>query len=393
MSIKQDGARVRTAEDLERKYKLAEIQKAFEQSETGKGVTRINKIMEDFVNTIVGTLSNFEGLEDGKIIAYFHKGVPSSDTFPENEWTDGRLNHINDIYYDRDSAKAYVYTNTTEDIKWVEETDKNKINVLALANATVDVQDNKRVIFLEQPIPPYDNGDLWLKDGVIYVCQISKPETEEYEEHDFIISSSYNGDTLAIKVGTELEVLKGTVLKVTEDAKQLKVELTDKDKEMTSEIEFINSRLRTIIRNANGESMLTQDGDELYFSMTQILETLNNNSQKVNDLENSTTETSDALGKVETLAKQLEDRTAYMRVSQTEDGKPIIELGAENSDFKVEITNEALRFYEGSNIPAYISNETFHTNKINVITVASIGGLEIVKRGNGHMSIMPKGVL
>lgn len=387
---RQDRQGVRTPADLERKYNLAGMKKAFEQSE--QSITRINKILEDYVNTIVGTLDNFEGLADGKITTYFYNGAPSLDAPPTSEWTDGQLNHINDMYYDRDTGKAYVFTETEETIDWVEVTDKNKINVLALANATVDAKDNKRRLFLETPITPYDNGDLWLKDGVIFVCQISKPETETYEEHDFIVSSTYSGDTLAIKIGTELEVLRGTVLKVIEDADFLRVEVEDLDNETTSSIELIKNALATLITDENGQSMMTQTTDGWKFEMKSILESINSNSEKVSELGDGVNGVQSEVEVVNQTLKQLEEKTTYVNVG-TYDGKPSIELGAQNSDFKVVITNEEILFIEGSSTPAYITNETLHTKKANVESLFSVGTLSIIKRGNNHMSIMRKGVI
>lgn len=385
LSVKQDGARVRTAEDLERKYKLAEIRKMIEQPT--EGITRINKILEDFVNTIVGTLENFEGISDGKIITYFHNGVPRIDTFPSNEWLEGGGDHINDLYYDRDTGKAYVFSYIDETMEWSEVTDKNKINVLAMANATVDTEDNKRVLYLENPQPPYDNGDLWLKDGFIYVCQISKPETESYEEHDFIVLSSYNGDTLAVKIGKSLEVLRGTVLKIIEDASQMNITIESLDDDTRSEIDFLKTSLSTLIRGQGGQSLMEQDENGIRFSITSILETLSSNTTKVSELDAGVNEIQGEVADVSQVIKHLEEKTAQVNIGSYE-GQPTIELVSIGSDFKVMITNEEILFYNGTKAPAYINN-----NALFVEERLYIGNFSIVKRGNGHMSIIPKGVI
>ena len=59
-------------------------------------------------------------------------------------------------------------------------------------NKTIStVIDGKRRIFVIQPTPPYDNGDLWIKDNEIYICQISKKEGQPYQEQDFINNLKY----------------------------------------------------------------------------------------------------------------------------------------------------------------------------------------------------------
>ena len=378
---------VRTAQGLEQKYKLSEMRKAFEQSENT--ITRVNQILQDYVNIIVGTLDNFEGLSDGMITTYFYSGVPSLETEPTISWEVGSEFHVNDLYYDRESGKAYIFANTDGQgtYAWVEVEDTNKIKVLAMANATVDAKDNTRRLFLEEPIPPYDNGDLWLKDGVIYICQISKPETEVFETHDFIVSSQYSGDTLAIKIGTELEVLRGTVLKVIEDADFLRVELQDLDQETTSSIEFIKNALSTLITDEKGQSMMKQTTDGWVFEMTNILETLQSNSEKVGELENNTLETKAKTEETEEIVKKLEERTTFINMGQR-DGQPCIELGAKDSDFKVIITNTEILFMEGEDKPAYMSNKTMVIRKAFIEEQLQISTLAWVKRPNKHISFM-----
>ena len=383
---KQDRQGVRTAQDLERKYKLAEIQKAFEQTETS--LTRINQILQDFVNTIVGKLDNFEGLSDGHITTYFYSGVPSLDTIPAIEWEDGIENHVNDLYYDKETGKGYTFTLSEGVFSWVEVIDENKTKVLAMANATTDAKDGFRRVFVAEPMPPYDNGDLWLKDGVIYVCQISKPNTETFEVHDFIVSSQYSGDTLAVKIGTELEVLKGTVLKVIEDSDFMRVEINDLDQETSSNIELIKNALSTLITDENGQSMMKQTSDGWVFEMKSILEVMNTNSEKVEELEGSAAETQNEVSQMDALVKKLQENTAWIRMGETEDGEAYILLGSQDSTFQLVITQTQISFMEGDETPAYISNKTMFINRAHIEELLQIGTMAWVKRQNKHISFM-----
>lgn len=390
MSIKQDGTRVRTAHDLERKYKLAQMSRAFEQSE--KSLTKVNQILQDFVNTIVCRLDSNEGLSDGYIATYYHNGAPSLEGFPTAEWTDGYGNHINDYYYDKDTGKAYKFVVKDEVYSWDEITDEDQIQVLAMANATIDTKDNVRRVFLETPTPPYSNGDLWLKDGVIFACQISKGAEEEYESLDFILASDYNVNTLAIQTGNQLEILKGTVLKIIEDANKMQVMIDNLDNEEFATIELVKDMLKTLIVDADGSSMMTQTEDGFRFEMSSITQQLEDTSDKVGKLEEETGNNSETLGNVEKLVAKLEERTAYVDVKYTEDGKPMIELGSGESEFQVIITNTHILFKEGTLTPASISNETMHIKNANVENLLQIGSVAWVKRANGHISLMPKGV-
>lgn len=57
--------------------------------------------------------------------------------------------------------------------------------------------DDKRRIFTEQPIPPYDVGDLWVGDSTseILRCQIARTEEESYSADDWIRASKYTDNT------------------------------------------------------------------------------------------------------------------------------------------------------------------------------------------------------
>ena len=259
MSAKHDVPRTRTAEDLERKYDLAGMKKTVEM--VADTLNKVNRNLTDFVNLIVGSLESLDGTVDGQIVAYFYNGVPGQETYPTVDWGDSYDNHIEDIYYDRDEGKVYTFRKTQGEngtsYEWVLTDSVDKIRAMAIANATIDTKDNFRRIFLEQPKPPYDNGDLWLKTAEIYVCQVSKPSTEEYEEKDFILSTSYAGDTLAFKVGNELQVLKGTVLTIQENSDSYRREITDLEAEMGTLVEQTESRLRfeiNSIKTANNEN-------------------------------------------------------------------------------------------------------------------------------------------
>ena len=389
MSIKQDGARVRTAHDLEQKYNLAGMKKAFEQND--KTITRINQILQDFVNTIIGTLEDFVGLEDGNLTTYFYNGVPTLRNYPAQDWSNLDI-HVKDLYYDRDTGKAYIFKNEGTEYFWEETTDKEKIKVLALANATTDTKDNRRRIFVEQPVPPYDNGDLWVKDGEIYVCQISKPITESYEEFDFIILGSYGGDTIAVKTGKELAVLKGTVLKVKEDADYLRVSLDNLDSETGSKIELLQQQMSTLIVDSSGQSMMKQTGDGWTFEIQTLVETVDETANKVSGIEEELNVNSSELNGVKEAISFVEEKTAYIHL-KTFEGKPAQEFGVEDGMFKLILTNEEIMFEVDSKYPTIINNEHMVIERAKINKELQISTMAWVERANGHLSFIPKGVI
>ena len=213
--MKQDRNGVRTAQDLERKYNLSSIsliKKAVEQTETG--LTKVNAELEDFINTTSSTIENLQDQIDGNITTFYYSGVPTLSNLPASEWSQSEYNaHIGDLYYDKNTGYAYrfYFDSTNETYGWMKLTDNDVVEALAIANAASDTADSKRRVFTTTPSPPYDNGDLWINEQEIYICQISKEEGESYSSNDFIIATKYTDDTVATQVGENLTVLSGRV--------------------------------------------------------------------------------------------------------------------------------------------------------------------------------------
>lgn len=226
---KQDRGSARTATELEQKYDLASIPRlkvAVELSETG--LNKTNAILEEFINATLKSLENMQDQIDGSITTWFEKGVPTLANKPANEWSteEDKKNHLGDLYYDQDSGYGYRFSLVNNAYEWTRITDNDIVKALAMAAAAQDTADSKRRVFVENPVPPYDSGDLWINGGELYRCQISKDKYQVYEEKDFIIATKYTDDTYAIKVEGELKVLSGTVTTIKEGFDSFKVDIT-----------------------------------------------------------------------------------------------------------------------------------------------------------------------
>lgn len=224
---KQDRQAVRSAVDLERKYNLSSlvgIQKAVENSV--EGLNKTNTTLEEFMTSTLGTIENLQTQIDGNITTWFYSGVPSLSNLPASEWTTDELkdSHLGDLYYDKDTGLAYRFVAVGDTYSWKVE-GADVAEALALANTALDTADSKRRVFTETPYTPYDNGDLWFNNGEIYICQISKADTETYDDNDFIIATKYTDDTLATQVGENLEVVRGTVTTIKEGVDAFKIEM------------------------------------------------------------------------------------------------------------------------------------------------------------------------
>lgn len=235
---KQDRGGVRTAQDLERKYDLAGlmgIKKAVKQQEDA--LTKTDTILENFIKETIKDVDNLQSQIDGNITTHFHEGVPTMNNLPASEWTDYEA-HLGDLYYDKETGTGYRFIKDGDTYKWLELADNAVSEALALANKAQDTADSKRRVFVVKPTPPYDNGDLWFNEGEIYICQISKGELEEPEDADFITATKYTDDTKANKVGNELTVLSGSVLKIIENNNKFSVSIEKEGQSTKSFMEY-----------------------------------------------------------------------------------------------------------------------------------------------------------
>lgn len=181
--------------------------------------------LNNFVNvTYAESMKSLNTLIDSKITTWYYSGVPTLSNLPAKDWTTTELkaSHVGDLYYDKATGYTYRFGSS---YSWEQIVDKDLTEALALANSASDTADSKRRVFTATPYTPYDNGDLWFNNQEIYICQISKAETEKYADGDFIIATKYTDDTLATQVGDNLEVVRGTVTTIQEGVDAFKIDM------------------------------------------------------------------------------------------------------------------------------------------------------------------------
>lgn len=248
-------------------------------------------------NTYNPEIESIENELDTKIETWYYSGVPTLVNEPADNWntSEERNKHIGDLYYDRSTGYCYRFQGTGTVYSWQRIIDSDLTEALAIANAASDTADSKRRIFTAQPTPPYDNGDLWFSDNEIYICQISKGEGETYEELDFIVATKYTDDTIAIKVQDNLEVLRGTVLKIKESTDEYKIQfdtsikaIHNDTKEITEALETMSYSFGTndlVIANSNDpvNARINNQGLKVY-SFNTLKQITNHNGVGAEDL-------------------------------------------------------------------------------------------------------------
>lgn len=164
--------------------------------------------IETYVNAIIDP--KIEGIQnqiDGVIETWFYNGVPTLTTYPANEWNTDELKiqHLGDLYYDNNTGTAYRFSqNADKSYYWNTITDDAITKALAAAQTAQDTADAKRRTFTQQPMPPYDKGDIWVNatyapdyDNDILRCNTAKAKGASFDIADWGLASKYTDDTKA----------------------------------------------------------------------------------------------------------------------------------------------------------------------------------------------------
>lgn len=288
---RRDTNLVRTPADLERKYDFSQLKVLTKNFEIQKeGLNKVENELTNFANATTKNIEELQNQVDGNITTWFFNGVPSIDTYPSNEWTteNDKIKHLGDLYYDQDTGYAYRWAYENNTYNWSKIVDADVVKALAVANAAQDTADKKRQVFIEQPAPPYDVGDLWLKEKELYRCQTTKENTETFEENDWIIATKYTDDTVANQVGNNLTILSGTVTEIRNDVNELNTTMTNTTTLVNKQGESIGSlEIKT--------SETSQTVDSLTNTVSGISTNLNNNYSTNEELEQKLQEQKNAI--------------------------------------------------------------------------------------------------
>lgn len=353
--MKQDRTGVRTAADLERKYSFPNMLKAVKMAE--EGLTKVNNELTGFASVTVENFKKLQNEMDTKAEIWFYSGKPTLSNAPVSGWDiEAYTDHVGDLYYDTDTGYAYRFIFTSGVYGWEEVKDRDTIEALALANAASDTADSKRRVFMEQPVPPYDKGDLWLKELELYVCQTAKADGAEYEDGDFVVATKYTDDTVAEEALEELE--------------NVRVETTTNyTNAITYADKIVLEALTEYVRTGDleefkktVETQFEQTSEAFTFNFTQLQEHI---TTVEGDLQN-----------------QFTDLRKYIRFV---DGN--IVLGQEDNPLTLTIRNDRIMFEQGSVEVAYFSNAKMYVTDMEATNSLTVGRLKITPRNNGNTSI------
>ena len=166
-----------------------------------------NFINGDFANAIDTMTEQI----DGKIETWFQTSDPASN------WTTNaeKAKHVGDMWYNSSTKSLSCYRKTlrlvngTSTIVYVWRTieDKKAIDAYDAASKAQDTADGKRRVFVAQPYPPYDVGDLWVDGKELRRC-ITERASGSWNTNDWVVAVYYDNTQTTIDGGI---VTSGTI--------------------------------------------------------------------------------------------------------------------------------------------------------------------------------------
>ncbi len=153
--------------------------------------------LNEFIDSIyTPAINNILKQLDGVVETWFGSGTPSLTNTPANDWaTDADKEvHLGDIYYNNEDGAAYRFSKEGSIYKWVEISDSAIATAMQAAAAAQDTADGKRRVFVTQPVPPYDVGDLWANGTFLKVCLTARGKNATFISSDWDNATNYTGD-------------------------------------------------------------------------------------------------------------------------------------------------------------------------------------------------------
>ena len=160
-----------------------------------KAETEVNNFIS---NTYTTDINNLQSQIDGQIETFFYDYEPTLQNIPASGWTtnEERKKHEGDLFYWKSKGYAYRFMQDGATWKWQLVQDTDITLALAVAEKAQDTADHKRRVFVVQPEPPYDIGDLWTQgsNGDLMRCKVARA-SGSYSENDWEKASKYTDDS------------------------------------------------------------------------------------------------------------------------------------------------------------------------------------------------------
>lgn len=177
--------------------------------------------VSDFAETVTKSVADLQNQIDGQIETFYYDYEPTLKNIPASDWTteDDKKKHEGDLFYWKSKGYAYRFFKDGDTWKWqlVQDTDVTK--ALQTASFAQSTANSKCRVFITQPTPPYDTGDMWNQgqNGDILTCVVARGEGASYVETDWQKLNKYTDDETANKALEEARKSRAMIINLDND--------------------------------------------------------------------------------------------------------------------------------------------------------------------------------
>ena len=163
-----------------------------------------------------------------------------------------------------------------------------------------------------------------------------------------------------------------------------------------SMIQQLNTSISMLVTSVDEEgnhtSLMTQTSDGGWtFSTTDIEASVRDIQDSLNGLDEFFKQTKADVEVLGDSVIDVEDNIRWIKMTEYEN-EACIALGSTESDFKLLITPTRIMFFDGTDVPAYISNKALNITKAVITEELQQGPFVWKLRSNGNMGLIWKGV-
>lgn len=200
-------------------YTASEWEKASKYTDN----TALNNFINGAYTNAIDTLTT---QIDGKIETWFQT------TDPASSWTStDNAKHVGDMWYNPETKDLYYWEfksyisngHLVQKYVWTKVEDSKAVEAYEAASKAQDTADGKRTVFVAEPKPPYQIGDLWVDGKELRRC-VTARSSGTYVATDWAIAVYYDNTKTTIDGGI---VTSGTI-QVAGDAKYILAGITGK---------------------------------------------------------------------------------------------------------------------------------------------------------------------
>lgn len=178
-------------------------------------------LVSNLAESVTKNVNDLQNQIDGQIETFYYDYEPTLNNIPASEWNteQEKQKHEGDLFYWKTKGYAYRFFKDGDTWKWqlVQDTDVTK--ALQTASNAQITADNKCRVFIKEPYPPYDVGDIWNQgqDGDILTCVVSRGEGATFVEDDWQKLNKYTDDETANKALEEARKSRAMLINLDND--------------------------------------------------------------------------------------------------------------------------------------------------------------------------------